>query len=199
MNLMSCNAEVSGTPDASMCTTEGRYSIRVFSTTALFALGVFLIGTFLAEANKFTAPNRYLKEPLPSHFVGELVQRKFRRVLPAAWSASHPNDGGAWLRLGLIQSGNVGLFIAVQWGGRKGEPRFLNASRSADPREWGHARIHRWRRAPRYSKSAYFDRVVVLVLVVVVTSDINCVEYGIVCLANCLVDGICNSSLYILS
>ena len=94
-NLMSSNAEVSGASDASMCTTEGRSSIWASSTTALFDLGVFLIGTFLAEANKFTAPNWYLREPLPSQFTGELVQRKFRTVLPAAWSASHPNDGEA--------------------------------------------------------------------------------------------------------
>ena len=50
--------------------------------------------------NKFAAPNRYLKEHLPSQFAGELIQRKFRTVLPAARSASHPNGGGAGLRLG---------------------------------------------------------------------------------------------------
>src|SRR5258706_8071928 len=53
--------------------------------------------------------------------------------------AGHPNDGGAWLRLGRgpptpykhVQSGNLGSFTAVQWQGWQGEPHFLNASRSA--------------------------------------------------------------------
>src|SRR5258706_8451811 len=75
--------------------------------------------------------------------------------------AGHPNDGGTWLRLGcvpptpykLVQSGNLGCFIAVQWQSWQGEPRFLNASCSAlrgqraegsdaDPRKRLHVRIH---------------------------------------------------------
>ena len=67
-------------------------------------------------------PNGHLKEHLPSHFADGLVQRKLRTVLPAAWSASHPNDGGVWLRLGrglptpyrLFQSHELRLSIAVQ-------------------------------------------------------------------------------------
>ena len=57
-----------------------------------------------------------------SQFADELAQRKFRTILPAAWSARHPNDGGAWLRLGrglptpyrLFQSHELRISTAVQ-------------------------------------------------------------------------------------
>ena len=73
----------------------------------------------------------------------------------------------------LVQSGNLELFIAVQWEGRQGEPRLLNASCSADPREWRDGRIRgiaiTGGELRGIRRALIFDRVVVLVLVVVVT------------------------------